>query len=102
MEMGVVPQLDNLDVELTCRQILTVFARLYRVPRAERAGGGRARRWQIANLEPRADTIVDGALGRHAPAPARRARADPPTRGWCCSTSRRSASTRRSARSCGR
>src|SRR5207245_980209 len=28
MEMGVVPQLDNLDVELTCRQILTVFARL--------------------------------------------------------------------------
>ena len=38
LEMGVVPQLDNLDVELTCRQILTVFARLYRVPR------GRARR----------------------------------------------------------
>ena len=36
MEMGVVPQLDNLDVELTCRQILTVFARLYRVPRSER------------------------------------------------------------------
>ncbi len=36
LEMGVVPQLDNLDVELTCRQILTVFARLYRVPRAER------------------------------------------------------------------
>jgi lipooligosaccharide transport system ATP-binding protein len=35
-EMGVVPQLDNLDVELTCRQILTVFARLYRVPPARR------------------------------------------------------------------
>src|ERR1700726_445405 len=34
--MGVVPQLDNLDVELTVRQILTVFARLYRVPRGER------------------------------------------------------------------
>src|SRR5215469_13158240 len=32
MSMGVVPQLDNLDVELTCRQILAVFARLYRVP----------------------------------------------------------------------
>ena len=28
LEMGVVPQLDNLDVELTCRQVLTVFARL--------------------------------------------------------------------------
>src|SRR5947209_12610040 len=25
VEMGVVPQLDNLDVELTCRQILTMF-----------------------------------------------------------------------------
>src|SRR6202790_5277591 len=37
MEMGVVPQLDNLDVELTCRQILSVFARLYRVPGGERA-----------------------------------------------------------------
>src|SRR5467141_2912092 len=33
LEMGVVPQLDNLDVELTCEQILMVFARLYRVPR---------------------------------------------------------------------
>src|SRR5467141_4058837 len=33
LEMGVVPQLDNLDVELTVRQILMVFARLYRVPR---------------------------------------------------------------------
>jgi ABC-type multidrug transport system ATPase subunit len=40
MALGVVPQLDNLDVELTCRQILTVFARLYRVPRAERAAAG--------------------------------------------------------------
>jgi lipooligosaccharide transport system ATP-binding protein len=36
MAMGVVPQQDNLDVELTCRQILDVFARLYRVPRVQR------------------------------------------------------------------
>ncbi len=43
LEMGVVPQLDNLDVELTCRQILTVFARLYRVPRARARRRGRAR-----------------------------------------------------------
>ena len=35
-EMGVVPQLDNLDIELTPRQNLTVFARLYRVPRRQR------------------------------------------------------------------
>jgi lipooligosaccharide transport system ATP-binding protein len=57
LEMGVVPQLDNLDVELTCRQILTVFARLYRVPRSERSMAVE-RALGIANLEPRADTIV--------------------------------------------
>jgi lipooligosaccharide transport system ATP-binding protein len=57
MAMGVVPQLDNLDVELTCRQILTVFARLYRVPRAERPAAV-DRALAIANLQPRADTIV--------------------------------------------
>jgi lipooligosaccharide transport system ATP-binding protein len=57
LEMGVVPQLDNLDVELTTRQILTVFARLYRVPRAERAAAVE-RALEIANLVPRADTIV--------------------------------------------
>jgi lipooligosaccharide transport system ATP-binding protein len=57
MAMGVVPQQDNLDVELTCRQILTVFARLYRVPRADRPAAV-DRALQIANLRPRADTIV--------------------------------------------
>ncbi|MEV4164275.1 ABC transporter ATP-binding protein [Nonomuraea dietziae] len=34
--MGVVPQLDNLDEELTARENLEVFAHLYRVPRQER------------------------------------------------------------------
>jgi lipooligosaccharide transport system ATP-binding protein len=57
LEMGVVPQLDNLDVELTCRQILQVFARLYRVPRGERAEAVE-RALAIANLKPRAETIV--------------------------------------------
>jgi lipooligosaccharide transport system ATP-binding protein len=57
LEMGVVPQLDNLDVELTCRQILTVFARLYRVPRSDREAAV-DRALHIANLRPRADTIV--------------------------------------------
>ena len=41
--MGVVPQTDNLDTELTARENLAVFARLYRVPRAER----KARREEI-------------------------------------------------------
>jgi lipooligosaccharide transport system ATP-binding protein len=57
MQMGVVPQLDNLDIELTCRQILNVFARLYRVPRAERRSAVEAA-LEIANLTNRADTIV--------------------------------------------
>jgi lipooligosaccharide transport system ATP-binding protein len=57
LEMGVVPQLDNLDIELTCRQILQVFARLYRVPRSERDAAVE-RALGIANLGPRADTIV--------------------------------------------
>jgi lipooligosaccharide transport system ATP-binding protein len=57
MAMGVVPQLDNLDVELTCRQILSVFARLYRVPRGERPAAVE-RALGIANLQARADTIV--------------------------------------------
>ena len=57
MAMGVVPQLDNLDVDLTCRQILGVFAQLYRVPRSERQAAVE-RALAIANLAPRADTIV--------------------------------------------
>jgi lipooligosaccharide transport system ATP-binding protein len=57
-ECGVVPQLDNLDVELTCRQILTVFARLYRVPRDARDAAVE-RALTIANLTERADTRVD-------------------------------------------
>ena len=43
--MGVVPQQDNLDIELTARQNLEVFAHLYRVPvtrpeRRRRLGAG--------------------------------------------------------------
>ncbi len=57
IEMGVVPQLDNLDVELNCRQVLAVFARLYRVPRADRAAAIE-RALQIANLSGRAETAV--------------------------------------------
>jgi lipooligosaccharide transport system ATP-binding protein len=62
LEMGVVPQLDNLDVELTCRQILTVYARLYRVPRGERSASVQ-RALEIANLVTRADTIVRDLSG---------------------------------------
>jgi len=57
-EMGVVPQLDNLDVELTTRQILTVYARIYRIPRHEREAAV-DRALGLANLRERADTRVD-------------------------------------------
>ena len=66
MAMGVVPQQDNLDQELTCRQVLNVFARLYRIPAAQR-GAAIERALRIANLTPRADTIVkqlSGAMSR--------------------------------------
>src|SRR2546423_8269516 len=50
--MGVVPQLDNLDVSLTVEQNLLVFAHLYRVPKGERqAAIARAR--AMANLHER-------------------------------------------------
>ena len=61
-ECGVVPQLDNLDIELTARQNLAVFCRLYRVPRAERRAAV-DRALELANLVERADTPVDELSG---------------------------------------
>jgi lipooligosaccharide transport system ATP-binding protein len=60
--MGVVPQLDNLDVELTARQNLAVFARLYRVEAGERRAAV-DRALEIAKLTDRADTPVDKLSG---------------------------------------
>src|SRR3954463_988278 len=60
--MGVVPQLDNLDVSLTVEQTLLVFAYLYRLsphdrkPAIERALG-------LANLGERRHTKVDQLSG---------------------------------------
>src|SRR2546423_2557778 len=48
-QMGVVPQLDNLDVSLTVEQNLLVFAHLYRVPSGERRAAIE-RALAIANL----------------------------------------------------
>ena len=58
--MGVAPQQDNLDEELTTRQVLEVFARLYAVPRREQAAAV-DRALAIATLTDRAGTRV-GAL----------------------------------------
>src|SRR3712207_4748916 len=61
-EMGVVPQLDNLDVSLTVEQNLLVFAHLYRVPAAAR-GDAIERALTIANLTPRREAKVDELSG---------------------------------------
>jgi len=60
--MGVVPQRDNLDEELTARQNLEVFAHLYRVPKHERQRAIR-RALELATLVDRADTKVDKLSG---------------------------------------
>lgn len=60
--MGVVPQLDNLDTELTARENLAVFARLYRIPRAERRAAVDAA-LALGQLTDRADAKVDELSG---------------------------------------
>jgi lipooligosaccharide transport system ATP-binding protein len=60
--MGVVPQLDNLDVSLTVEQNLLVFTHLYRVP-AGRRKEAIDRALSIANLTERADSKVDELSG---------------------------------------
>ena len=61
-EMGVVPQLDNLDTTLTVEQNLRVFAHLYRIGRADRhAAVDRA--LEIAHLTDRRKAKVDELSG---------------------------------------
>jgi lipooligosaccharide transport system ATP-binding protein len=61
-EMGVVPQLDNLDVQLTVEQNLLVFAYLYRVPAGQRKAAIE-RALGIANLGDRRESKVDQLSG---------------------------------------
>ena len=61
-DMGVVPQLDNLDVSLTVEQNLLVFAHLYRVPAGERKAAIE-RTLGVANLGARRDSKVDELSG---------------------------------------
>jgi lipooligosaccharide transport system ATP-binding protein len=61
-EMGVVPQLDNLDVTLTVEQNLLVFTHLYRIGRAERRAAI-DRALDIANLRDRRTARVDELSG---------------------------------------
>jgi lipooligosaccharide transport system ATP-binding protein len=61
-EMGVVPQLDNLDVTLTVEQNLRVFAHLYRIPRRERRDAIE-RALELARLQERREEKVDKLSG---------------------------------------
>ena len=61
-QLGVAPQLDNLDVTLTVEQNLLVFAHLYRIPRAERREAIE-RSLALAKLEDRRDSRVDKLSG---------------------------------------
>jgi lipooligosaccharide transport system ATP-binding protein len=61
-EMGVVPQLDNLDVSLTVEQNLLVFAHLYRVPKNERRSAI-DRTLDLARLTERRRSKVDELSG---------------------------------------
>jgi lipooligosaccharide transport system ATP-binding protein len=59
-EMGVVPQLDNLDVDVTVEENLAVFARLYRVPDV---GAAVDRSLALARLTDRRKDAVDELSG---------------------------------------
>ena len=58
--MGVVPQLDNLDVDVTVEENLAVFARLYRVPDV---GAAVERALDLARLRDRRADAVDALSG---------------------------------------
>jgi len=59
-EMGVVPQLDNLDIDVTVEDNLAVFARLYRVPDVPAAVD---RALSLATLQGRRRDAVDELSG---------------------------------------
>jgi lipooligosaccharide transport system ATP-binding protein len=61
-QLGVAPQLDNLDITLTVEQNLLVFAHLYRVPRHERHEAIEGA-LDIAKLRDRRSTRVDKLSG---------------------------------------
>lgn len=58
--MGVVPQLDNLDIDVTVEENLAIFARLYRVPDV---GAAVDRTLEIARLTDRRKDAVDKLSG---------------------------------------
>jgi lipooligosaccharide transport system ATP-binding protein len=62
VQLGVAPQLDNLDTTLTVEQNLLVFTHLYRISRGERRDAIE-RALEMANLVDRRDSRVDKLSG---------------------------------------
>ena len=96
--MGVVPQLDNLDIDVTVEDNLAIFARLYRVPDV---GAAVDRALDLARLQRAAATPSTSSPAGCAAACCSPA-AWSTTRASSSSTSRPSASIPRSAPSSGR
>lgn len=59
---GLVPQMDNLDGEITCRDNLEVYARLYGIARADRPHAVRDS-LELARLKDKADAFVEELSG---------------------------------------
>ena len=98
-EMGVVPQLDNLDIDVTVEDNLAIFARLYRVDDVSTRPSTARWTWRgCASAGATPSTSSPAACAGACCSPAAWSTGRP----CCCSTSPRSASTRRSAPSSGR
>ena len=97
--IGVVPQQDNLDAELSVRENLEVYGRYFGLPRA-RVRAKAAELLDFAQLVERADEGRN-AVRRDEAAADHRPRRWSTTRSCCCSTSRPPGSTRRPGMCCG-
>ena len=60
--MGVVPQIDNLDLQLTCRANLWAWAAMYRIPREKRQAAV-DRALEIASLGDRSNSVAEDLSG---------------------------------------
>ena len=94
--LGVVPQQDTLDTELTVRENLVIYGRYFGLERSEAARAGR-RAARVRPAHRARERQGRAAVGRDEAPPDDRPVADQRARRSCSSTSRRPASTRRPA-----
>ena len=98
--LGVVPQLDTLDKELSVMENLVLYGRFFDIPRAECRR--RAKELlEFVQLSERADSVVETAQRRHDAPAVDHPLVDQPARTCSCSTSRPPVSIRRLGTCCG-